>query len=51
MRTLARTKKENNFTACPYIESIWHYYRRRLVFRLSSTPKRLLTQTDNGIYA
>ena len=37
------------FTPCPFIESIWHIYRKRLVFRLFSTPKCLLIQSDNGI--
>ena len=37
------------FASRPYIEGRLAYYRKRLVFRLSSTPKRLLTQTGNGV--
>jgi hypothetical protein len=35
----------------PYIVVQRLFNRKRLVFRLSSTPKRLLTQTGNGVYA
>ena len=33
----------------PCIEGRLAYYRKRLVFRLSSTPKRLLGQIPNGV--
>ena len=39
------------FASHPYIEECLAYYRKRLVFRLSSTPKRLLGQIPNGVYA
>ena len=39
------------FASRPYIESRLACYRKRLVFRLSSTPKRLLIQMGNGVYA
>ena len=37
-----------SFASRPYIESRLACYRKRLVFRLSSTSKRLLVQTGNG---
>ena len=39
------------FASHPFIEDCLAYYRIRLVFRLSSTPKRLLGQIPNGVYA
>ena len=37
--------------ATPYIVVQRLFNRKRLVFRLSSTPKRLLEQMLNGVYA
>jgi len=35
----------------PFLVVQRHFNRKRLVFRLSSTPKRLLEQILNGVYA
>ena len=43
---MALNQKSNACASRPYIEGRLAFYRKRLVFRLSSTPKRLLENTQ-----
>ena len=43
--------KKNVGASRPYLEGRLAFIRQGLVFRLSSTPKRLLAQMDNGLHA
>ena len=49
--SLYRFHEKNVGASRPYLEGRLAFIRQGLVFRLFSTPKRLLAQMDNGLHA